>query len=153
MKITIRQTRFLDINRMMEINQKSLTENYEKDFWSTKFYEGKTHSFVAIGMGMVIGYIFCDKDTIISVAIDEKYRGKGIGRQLLNYCLNTYKTPVKLHVRINNEPALKLYRSLGFIETETLNEYYIDPIEDAYLMEWKPTGVKYEENRKISIKV
>ncbi|QKF94734.1 ribosomal RNA methyltransferase FtsJ domain protein [Fadolivirus algeromassiliense] len=152
MKIIIRPTKFHDITQMMEVNENSLPENYNREFWSQKFHEGKTHSFVAIGLGKVIGYIFCDDQSIISFAIDEMYRGKGIGKQLIHHCLNTYKSPVRLHVRVNNFTALKLYRSLGFTEAETLKDYYVEPVEDAYLMEWKPAGVRYLEHHKMNIK-
>lgn len=151
MKILIRQTKFIDIKQMMNLNEKSLTENYDREFWNQTFHIGKTHSFVAIWATTVIGYIFCDNDTIISLAIDDKFRNKGIGKQLLHNCLNTYNTPVKLHVRVTNDVALKLYKSLRFIEEEKITEYYVNPTEDAYTMIWKPNGIKYEEKRRINI--
>ncbi len=148
MKIVIRPTKYHDISQMIDINRASLPENYRVEVWKMKFYEGKNHSFVAIGAGSVIGYILCDEESIISFATAEKYRDKGIGRQLLHHCLNTYKTPIKLHVRTSNEPALKLYRSLDFIEKETIKDYYDSPVEDAYAMEWIPTCHKYVEIKK-----
>ena len=151
MKIIIRPTKFLDINQMMELNQRALPENYNREFWSQKFYEGKTHSFVATWATLVIGYIFCDETTIISFAIDEKFRGKGLGKQLLYCCLNTYNKPVRLHVRVSNEIALKLYRSVGFVEEEKMSEYYSNPTEGAYQMIRKLTNIKYEEKRKLNI--
>jgi [ribosomal protein S18]-alanine N-acetyltransferase len=150
MKIVIRPTRLLDINQMMEVNQSCLPEHYCKDFWIQKFYEGKEHCFVVIGAGGVIGYALCDVDTIISFAILEKYRGKGIGKQLMYHCLNTYVTPVKLHVRVNNQPALHLYRSVGFTDKETITHYYNDPVEDAYVMEC-PKHERFETVDKITI--
>lgn len=152
MKIIIRPTRFLDISQMMEVNKSSLSENYEKEFWGEKFYEGKEHSFVAIGGGRVIGYVFCDKECIISFAINENYRGKGIGKQLMHHCLNTYNNSVKLHVRIDNDPALKLYRTLGFSEKEKITDYYLNPVADAFVMEWKPNAIKYLVINKMNIK-
>lgn len=152
MKLIIRPMTFIDINQVMEVNQNSLPENYPKEYWILKFHEGKTHSFVATMASMIIGYIFCDNNTIISFAISEKYRGKGIGKHLIQNCLNTFQNPVTLHVRITNEPALKLYKSFGFIEKELLNEYYTNPVDDAYLMEWTPTDVLYIGFKKINVK-
>jgi ribosomal-protein-alanine N-acetyltransferase len=151
MKILIRQLRFSDINQIVKINERSLPENYHIDYWIQKFYESRVHSFVAIGLGEVIGYIFCDEINIISFVIDEKYRSKGIGKQLMYHCLNTYKFPVELHVRINNQHALNLYKSIGFIETEIIKDYYVKPVEDAYTMKWTPTENKFKENKKLNI--
>lgn len=150
MKILIRPTKLTDIAQMMTLNQNSLPENYDKEFWMQKFHVCKSHSFVALVSGDIIGYIFADNDSIISFAVDSKYRGKGIGKQLLHHCLNTFTNSVKLHVRVSNEPALKLYSLLGFKETETIKNYYVSPVEDSYVMEWKPTAIKYEEKKKFN---
>lgn len=137
---------------MMEINLNASYDPFTEAFWTEKFHKSKCHSFVAIGLAEIIGYIFCDEEYIISFVIDEKYRGKGIGTQLIHHSLNTYKKPVNLHVRISNEKAQKLYHSLGFIEIETIKDYYIDPTEDAYKMEWAPSPkTKFEEYKKLNI--
>ena len=43
-------------------------------------------------------------------------------------------TEVFLEVRASNQPALGLYRGLGFAETGRRARYYHDPVEDAVLM-------------------
>jgi ribosomal-protein-alanine N-acetyltransferase len=43
-------------------------------------------------------------------------------------------TEVFLEVRASNQPALGLYRRLGFTETGCRVRYYHDPVEDAVLM-------------------
>lgn len=152
MKVNIRPMKFHDITQSQQLNQKSLAENYDRNFWDAKFYAGKTHSFVAIWAGLVVGYIFCDQQTIISFATDEKFRNKGIGKQLLYHCLSTYTTPIHLHVRVTNEVALNLYKSVGFIKQEKLIEYYNDPVEDGYLLIWGPTDRKYYSQSHLKIK-
>ena len=117
-KIFIRSTKFLDISQIKKINEASLQENYPKSYWDEKFHEGKTHSFVAICLNQIIGYIFCADSNIMSFAIIEQYRNKGIGKQLMHCCLNTFDIAVTLHVRISNENAIKLYRSAGFVEID-----------------------------------
>jgi L-amino acid N-acyltransferase YncA len=60
----------------------------------------------------------------ISIYLDETFRGKGLGKQVLQYCLD--KAPnfgVKTllgFIFSHNEPSLKLFRSLGFEEWATL---------------------------------
>lgn len=152
MKVVIRPTKFSDIPQLMKLNQETLPENYTQEFWSQKFYEGKSHSFVAVHGGEVIGYAFCDKELLISFALNEKFRNKGIGKQLLYHCLNTFTTPVSLHVRVSNEVALKLYKSVGFKEDKKIDGYYVNPVEDAFEMKWEPTGIKYKETKKLKVK-
>jgi ribosomal-protein-alanine N-acetyltransferase len=41
---------------------------------------------------------------------------------------------ILLEARAHNEPALRLYRRLGFTETGRRLRYYHDPVEDAVLM-------------------
>jgi [ribosomal protein S18]-alanine N-acetyltransferase len=43
-------------------------------------------------------------------------------------------TEVCLEVRASNQPALALYRHLGFAETARRTGYYADPVEDAVLL-------------------
>lgn len=153
MKVTIRPMKFHDITQVKKVNEECLAENYTREFWESKFHECKNHSFVAVYASDVIGYIFCDNKIIISFAILDKFRGKGIGKQLLYHCLNTLDNPVMLHVRVSNEAALKLYRLVGFQEDKKLIEYYKEPVEDAFEMKWLPdTKNKYVEMKKLKIK-
>lgn len=150
MKIIIRSTKLSDINQMMAVNEITLPENYDKIFWEYKFHEAKQHSFVAIGMGEVIGYIFADDESIISFAILNKFCNKGVGKNLMHHCLNTYTKPVTLHVRISNKRAIHLYESIGFIYSKLITNYYNKPDEDAHEMTWFP-GTKHIEHKKINI--
>lgn len=152
MKILIRPMKFLDIGAVMQINVRCLPENYPIEFWKENFQIGKHHCFVAEISKVVIGYIFCNEDTIISFAIDQMYRGKGIGRHLMSHCLNTFNKPVKLNVRVTNEYALKLYRSFNFEVSKTIKDYYLNPVEDCYTMLFTPNGQKYPEQKKLNIK-
>ena len=139
-----------DINQVMNLNESSLSENYDRDFWLEMFGLGKTHSFVAIYQTQIIGYIFCDNQYIISFAINEKYRGLGIGKNLLSNCLNTFNIPIRLHVRISNNIAIKLYNSYDFKIEDTMENYYTNPDENAYSMIWSPNK-KYEYKRKLDV--
>lgn len=134
MKIILRPMKLIDVGQMMTLNQQCLSENYPRTYWIDTYQKAKNHSFVAVFAKLIIGYVFCNSDTIISVAVSEKYRSKKIGRQLMNLSLNTFDVPVTLHVRVSNDIAIKLYESLGFITNTALPEYYKNPLEDAYTM-------------------
>jgi len=55
---------------------------------------------------------------ILSIAVDPAWQGRGIGRRLLEMTLGRLRARrvacVRLEVRPDNEPALRLYRSVGF---------------------------------------
>jgi [ribosomal protein S18]-alanine N-acetyltransferase len=60
------------------------------------------------GMG---GYI--PENILVYIAVDQKFRGRGYGRELMNKAIETAEGDVKLHVEYDN-PARYLYEKLGF---------------------------------------
>ncbi len=75
-----------------------------------------------------------DSTVEISIYLDEKFRGKGLGKEILKYSLDkaeqfdikTFLAFVFLH----NEPSLKLFKQLGFEEWGLLpNIAVLDGIE------------------------
>ena len=99
---------------------------------------------VAEKNGRVIGYVVlmdlgeCAK--IMSIAVKSDYRGKGIGKALLEEaierCKRRKKKMITLEVRISNLQAQELYKKYGFEIVGKLEKYYSDG-EDAYLMQLK----------------
>lgn len=65
-----------------------------------------------------------DATVEISIYIDEHFRGKGLGRQILDYCIKTapaYQMKTLLgFIFSHNEPSLKLFRNSGFEDWGTL---------------------------------
>lgn len=74
---------------------------------------------------------------IISMAIITSGRRRGAGKRLLRAALRRGKTlgasSAKLHVGVDNKPAMRLYRSSGFRVLRTVKDYY-DRGKDAVLM-------------------
>lgn len=60
------------------------------------------------GMG---GYI--PENILVYIATHKDYRGKGIGKSLMQKAIEHSKGDVALHVEANN-PAIHLYKKLGF---------------------------------------
>ncbi|MFT5901815.1 MAG: ribosomal-protein-alanine N-acetyltransferase [Bacteroidia bacterium] len=75
-------------------------------------FEGKTITGAVIinktGMG---GYI--PENILVYIATHQDYRGKGIGKKLMEETLNFAKGDIALHVEANN-PAKFLYEKYGF---------------------------------------
>ncbi len=92
--------------------------------------------------GQVVGYagawIILDESHVTNIAIEETFRGRGIGKQLtaglMQYLSNLGAAYATLEVRVSNERAQNLYRSLGFMSIGKRKKYYEDNNEDAFLM-------------------
>lgn len=89
----------------------------------------------------VIGYVVVsyrgDEAKIMSIAVKNEFRRRGIGKMLLNEAIKRAKKRgmkrIRLEVRESNLPAQKLYKKFGFEIIGHLESYYSDG-ESAYLM-------------------
>ena len=79
-----------------------------------------------------------DEAHLISIAVREEYRRRGIGELLLisiiDLAIELDVRLVTLEVRASNITALGLYRKFGFIQVGLRGGYYTDNNEDAALM-------------------
>jgi ribosomal-protein-alanine N-acetyltransferase len=75
---------------------------------------------------------------LYNVAVHPSWRGRGLGRWLLEMVLARGRRlgaqTVVLEVRRGNAAARHLYESLGFTVLSTRPDYYRDPVEDALVM-------------------
>lgn len=115
--------------------------------WSYKSLEeelsNKTaHFFVALVDEEIAGYIgvyvVCESCFVTNVAVFPKYRRQGVATALIKMASLTADAMgtdfISLEVRKSNEPAVSLYRSLGFEEMGMRKNYYRNPTEDALIM-------------------
>lgn len=86
--------------------------------------------------GEPVGRLYVDRRPdeirLIDIALLPEHRRRGLGGRLLAELLDEARRagkPVRIHVETSN-PALSLYRRLGFTEVEEQGVYY--------LMEWRP---------------
>lgn len=102
----------------------------------------------------VIGYAIvlevADEATLMDIAVDDAFRGQGVGRALVDYVLTASEQngmiEMWLEVRESNLAAIKLYESLGFEHIETRKNYYTTKSyeansprtgkENAKIMKW-----------------
>ena len=82
-------------------------------------------------------YIIIQKGHVVSIAVLDEHRKKGIGRILVEESVKGVKLQkcdeFYLEVRCSNNEAVRLYEKYGFVIRQQLNAYYRDG-EDAYLM-------------------
>jgi [ribosomal protein S18]-alanine N-acetyltransferase len=130
----------------------SLPEHYSDYFFDSLLRELPEAFIVAEVDDNVIGYIMCKiefgfsnfrklgfvkKGHVVSVAVLDQHRGKGIGKALMlegiSGVVNRKSDEIYLEVRISNTQAIRMYEKLGFQIKSRLRSYYRDG-EDAYLM-------------------
>jgi [ribosomal protein S18]-alanine N-acetyltransferase len=79
-----------------------------------------------------------DEAHLTTIAIDEPYRGRGLGEALLiavfDEAIRRGANWITLEVRVSNEQAQALYRKWGFSNQGVRKRYYSDDNEDAYIM-------------------
>jgi ribosomal-protein-alanine N-acetyltransferase len=142
-----------DLDSVVMINKKCLPENYPSGFFvdiSERFPKSflvaelvKNKEIVGYIMGRIerglsnYGFRLTRKGHIVSVAVLHEYRKLGVGFDLVGKSLKAMgdygATEFVLEVRESNEPAISLYKKLGFENSKTLRGYYSDG-EDAYFM-------------------
>lgn len=129
-----------DIARVLEIEKASFSDPWTCDMITTSFNLPIFKGLVAEENGLVVGYIgsshiFEDAE-ILLVAVDAKYRKRGIATALFRTLFDELKTfgvtRVFLEVRKKNAAARACYKSLGFVATGERTAYYGD--DDAVLM-------------------
>jgi ribosomal-protein-alanine N-acetyltransferase len=70
-----------------------------------------------------------------TIGVDPAYQGQGIGRRILEELLDFADGgAVYLEVRTDNEAAIALYRSVGFVQIGLRRRYYRVSGADAYTM-------------------
>jgi len=78
---------------------------------------------------------------IHTIGVDPVYQGQGIGRRLLTEAIKFAADGVIfLEVRTDNEPAIALYESVGFVTVGVRKRYYRVSGADAYTMRRLPPG-------------
>ncbi len=91
---------------------------------------------------LVIGFLgvwlLPEEAHIVTVAVRESYRRRGIGELLLisavELAQENGQSVVTLECRVSNEPALALYGKYGFRQVGLRPHYYSDNREDAYVL-------------------
>ena len=146
-KYVVRPCGVDDLNKVVMINFKTLPEHYSNYFFEELLQESPETFVVAEreGDGKVVGYIMCRveygfsnlkkfglsrKGHVVSVAVFEEDRGKGLGRVLVEEALKGMKSKgcseAYLEVRSSNTKAVRLYEKMGFEKSVSLEGYYRD---------------------------
>ncbi len=132
----------IEIEKMNKNHLEEIKENLETefdDFWNYNILKEELSSdsskyIVAITKSEVIGFagikFALDQVDIMNIVTRKDYRNKGVGtlllRELISICKEFKANSIFLEVSEDNEPAIKLYKKLGFENVGIRKNYYKD---------------------------
>lgn len=136
--------RLVYLKRVLEIENESFNNPYDEAVFRAFFLKHPENFLVAMLNNEVVGYIMFDKlyssGIIVSIAVSQKFRRKGIGSLLLTKALGKLKElgarEVLLQVEVTNSSAISFYKKFGFNVEDLLPNYY-GRGRDAYVMKLK----------------
>lgn len=134
----IRLFEFRDLDKIMEIwlegNLQAHAfigeEHWKQNYESVKSILPNAEVYVYEETGEILGFIGMDADYIAGLFIKEEYRGRGIGRLLIETAKQ--KQRLSLHVYERNSGAVAFYRAAGFEIQQSMTEK--ETGEKEYLM-------------------
>ena len=138
----LRRWKYEDILRISEMEKVC----FPKEPWSYRVLAESFENENFIGIlcddgGNIAAYggvtVVCDTADIDNIAVDESYRGGGLGSTLLEALVSAAAErgakKVFLEVRVSNTPAMLLYLRHGFAGVYARTRYYPDG-EDCLVM-------------------
>ncbi len=140
MSVVYRQATEQDIGGIYKVETACFKQPWSLESIYTDILENDLSCYiVAEESGSIAGYcgvhIIYGEGHITNVAVLPEYRKRGIGRGLLEAMFHeTGLEYYTLEVRVSNESAINLYKSMGFLTFGRRPRYYGD--EDALIM-WK----------------
>lgn len=141
--ITIREMRYGDLEKVMELERDTFETPWSKDFFRSELDRGRGSVYlVAMGRERVVGFIgatvYGTEVHVTNMAVDVEWRRLGVGSALLLDCIIRAVSGgarwATLEVREKNVGARMFYRALGFREIGLRSGYYTDSGENAVLM-------------------
>ncbi|AKG38805.1 hypothetical protein MA03_05320 [Infirmifilum uzonense] len=140
--ITIREARPEDLFYIVELEEKTFGPDafgFNHVFYL--FEKCRDYFLIADYKGLLVGYIVSCRESeeelhVHSIAVVEWFRGKGVGRRLMEETINLARQRglrrIRLEVKTENVAAIKLYEKLGFVRKDILRNFYEDR-SDAYV--------------------
>lgn len=131
-----------DLSWVMSIEQRSYDFPWSLRGFESSLEQGLNYIFYSAD-GTKLGYCcilpVLDEAHILNICVVPEFQGKGVAKSALDNVFaklqeSNYQI-VLLEVRQSNQPAEKLYRSLGFSHDGVRKNYYRANVWDETLME------------------
>lgn len=138
----IRQMQLDDLEQVMEIENENFSVPWTETGFFTFLIREDTLFLVAQEKEEILGYcgvvMVQDEGDITNVAVKKSWQNQGVGKKLMEELVKPTEQEgvarLFLEVRASNEPALRLYRNMGFVQTGIRKNYYEEPREDGIVM-------------------
>lgn len=136
----LREARLEDLDALLELENAAFeTDRLSRRSMRRFLQNGNDHLLVAETDAGIVGYVLMLRHRgtrlarLYSIAVDTAARGGGIAEALIHAgeqaVLPSGCAYVRLEVRRDNEPAIRLYRRLGYRLFGTIPDYYEDGAE------------------------
>lgn len=138
----IREMKLTDLDQVLPIETENFSLPWKENDFSFYLTKGGALFLVAEEDDHILGYcgviLTPPEGDITNVSVGSAFRGKGAGLALVQEMLKQTEargiTTLFLEVRKSNDPAIGLYRKLGFTDVCIRKNYYEYPLEDALIM-------------------
>jgi ribosomal-protein-alanine N-acetyltransferase len=142
--VDLRRLRPADLDAIEEIERRSYVTPWSRSMFASELAKPTGICLGAFQGNDMLGYLivarYVDAWHVMNVAVDAQFRGRGIARAMIEELFELTgedrERGYTLEVRVSNDAAIGLYRSLGFISTGVRRGYYTDNREDALIM-WR----------------
>lgn len=120
-----------DLPRIMNIEPRAYSFHWTEGIFRDCINNAYHMPVMTLG-DEIIGYavfsIVAAEAHLLNITIEPEYMGRGLGRELLEYVIESCRQhdaeSLFLEVRVSNEPANRLYKSIGFQSLGIRKDYY-----------------------------
>ncbi len=140
----IRKASINDADAMAELDRICFTLPWSRQAFLHELSNEAAFYIVTATAGKIIGYAgmwsIIDEGHITNLAVHPEHRKMGLGEMMLSEMIRISREDGilkhTLEVRASNEPAIGLYKKMGFKISGIRKEYYSDNMEDALIL-WR----------------
>jgi [ribosomal protein S18]-alanine N-acetyltransferase len=142
MDLTIRRSRFSDLDEILKIEETSFPDPYDRPTFLHLLLSEPGGFLVAEEKGIILGYVVATtgegRGLIVSIAVSYDHKRRGIGAKLLHealaYLVDRRVEQVELQVGATNTAAIQMYeKKFYFHFSHRIRRYYHNG-EDALVM-------------------
>ncbi len=145
--IEIKQMDFIHVEAIAELEKLCFSDPWPVEGILPELTNPLSSWLVAMDGDRLVGYVGSQsvegEADMMNVAVHPDYRRQNIARSLIDSLIFRLTAKgvhcLSLEVRASNEPAIDLYRAMGFYQAGRRPNYYRNPREDALILrkEWE----------------